>query len=108
MFYGCQSLKTIPALKISLVTNSLYNISFLYTPNLYSVSLSGITVGMFCGYSNTGYQCNLSKNKIIDLFTNLVTIPNGTKMIYVSGNPGYTLLTASDRLIATGKGWNIG
>jgi len=42
---------------------------------------------------------------LIEVFNNLATTTGQT--ITISGNWGASLLTASDRLIATNKGWTI-
>jgi hypothetical protein len=49
---------------------------------------------------------SLSRNAIVDIFNGLGTAA-GVQTVTVSATPGFTSLTAADRLIATNKGWTI-
>ena len=48
----------------------------------------------------------LSRAAIVAIFNGLASGVT-SKIITVSGNPGFAALTAADRLIATAKGWTI-
>ena len=97
MFYNCCSLQSVPLFVTSAVTSMA---SMFYScSSLQSVDISPISVSL----SLSG--CLLSKNAIINIFNNLATVAGQT--ITVSSNWGYTLLTTTDREIATNKGWTI-
>ena len=121
MFNGCYNLKTIPLLDTSKVTN--FTGAFSNCPSLDempALSLSsttisslfsngGITKAPFVNIRNSFSFANqmLSRTAIVDIFNGLASGVTGSKIITVSGNPGYSSLTAAERLIATGKGWTI-
>jgi hypothetical protein len=48
----------------------------------------------------------LSRTAIVDIFNGLASGVT-SKIITVSGNPGYTSLSVDERAIATNKGWTI-
>lgn len=97
IFYQCWSLQTIPNLNTSA--------SVGFSSTLASTSLArGAFQGSRVAISYTGLF--YSKNAIVEVFNGLGTA-SGVQTITVSGNPGYTGLTASERLIATNKGWTI-
>ena len=97
MFYNCYSLQSVPLFNTAAVTTmaSMFYNCF----SLQSVAISPVEVSL----SLSG--CLLSKNSIIDIFNSLATVAGQT--ITVSSNWGYTLLTTTDREIATNKGWTI-
>lgn len=124
MFDSCFSLQTIPLLNTALVTNmqsmfqscsSLQTIPALQAhPSLTTVDYTSFVNGCItlsaCGIigirNNISFaNCRLSTSALVDIFNNLETVT--AKTITISGNFGASALTASDRLIATNKGWTI-
>ena len=122
MFNGCNSLMYLPALNTSSVTTlnqtfqNCWNLRELpafslpvctvfssWLTNITTLSKSNI-INATRGHSYGGNS--LSKTNIVTIFTNLGTA-SGTQTITVSSNPGFLGLTASERLIATNKGWTI-
>ena len=97
MFQGCNKLEEVPELNLSaatitgLISTTTALGSFLATGYRYAISFN----------SN-----NLSYSSIVTIFNNLGTAV-GAQNINVALNPGSTSLTASDRLIATNKGWTV-
>jgi len=122
MFLGCGTLKTIPLLNMQSGTNftgtfgSCSSLDELPALNLTSGTTftnifsgaNGIAKAPFVNIRNSFSFVNqmLSRTAIVDIFNGLASGVSA-KTITVSGNPGYASLTASDRLIATGKGWTI-
>ena len=99
MFLGCYSLNFIPNFNTALVTN------FTAFANVCN-SLDRCTT-IF--RNSVGLQsCQLSKDALVEVFTNLVNRTATTSAtIDITGNWGATALTSADRLIATGKNWSI-
>jgi hypothetical protein len=96
MFQGCNRLEEIPTFNLSAATSGLISTttalgSFLPTGYRYAMSF---------------YGNNLSYSALLTILNNLGTAV-GAQNINVAFNPGSTSLTASDRLIATNKGWTI-
>ena len=122
MFNGAQSIMYVPALNTTNVTtvtqmfNNCYNLRELPAFSLpvctvfttwlgANTTLSkSLVYGATRGHSYSGMSLNQAN--IVTIFTNLGTA-SGTQTITISSNPGYTGLTASERLIATNKGWTI-
>lgn len=98
MFSACAVLFEIPNLNISSATNVAT--MFGTCPYLQKAKLTGTPISI--SYLN----CNLSRAAIVDIFNGLPTVTNSS-VITITGNPGTSLLQASDNLIATGKGWSI-
>ena len=97
MFDGCYSLQSIPQLD----TSSGENFSGMFN---YCFSLS--TAALLGTSTNISYQnCRLSRQALVDIFNNLATVTG--KTITITGNWGAADLSASDRDIATNKGWTI-
>ncbi len=124
MFSYCSSLQTIPLINTASGTSFLY--MFSYCSNLSAIpdlqahiSLTAIDYFSwllncpklsYCGIigvrNTISYvNCLLDKDNLVIIFNNLETVT--AKTITITGNPGASLLTAGDRLIATNKGWTI-
>ena len=124
MFQSCSSLQTIPLINTASGTSFLY--MFSYCSNLSAIpdlqahiSLTAIDYFSwllncpklsYCGIigvrNTISYvNCLLDKDNLVIIFNNLETVT--AKTITITGNPGASLLTAGDRLIATNKGWTI-
>lgn len=101
MFYNCKSLRSIPAYDLS---------SIVAYPNSYRMAYyaNGLKESLITTHkSQVSYaNCGLSRSAIVDIFNNLQTNADG-RTIYVNANPESNLLTASDLLIATNKGWTV-
>lgn len=123
IFESCSSLKKIPLLDTQRVTswlNAFVNCPALDELPAFDLTATVTITGMFT-YTNgiakapfvnirntfTFAGMMLSRTAIVDIFNGLASGVTGSKIITVSGNPGYASLTASDRLIATAKGWTI-
>ncbi len=97
MFNGCYSLQSIPQLDTSSGTN--FTNMFMQCPSLSTAALLGTS-------TNISYQgCRLSRQALVDIFNGLATVTSAT--ITITGNWGAADLSASDRDIATNKGWTI-
>lgn len=101
MFYYCCSLVNIPKFntgKVTDMTNTFYSCyslsSVKFEPSI--IGWSGIDVSF--------KDASLSYSAIVSLFNSLPTIAS-SKTITLTGNPGVTKLTDSDKSIATDKGW---
>lgn len=125
MFGTCTSLATIPLINTAAATNvsSMFtaDLSLTYVPqlNISAVTSSVNLANMFNGctylqrarlvgtpYNISYLNCNLYRDGLVEIFTGLPTISNGSS-ITITGNPGVSSLTADDNLIATSKGWTI-
>ena len=122
IFEGCYNLRTVPLMDTQRVTNFSYSfrqcLSLTKLPalNLNAMTSFGgifnanttITEAPFTNLKLTFSFVNLrlSRAAIVDIFNGLASGVT-SKIITVSGNPGYASLTAADRLIATAKGWTI-
>ena len=123
MFYGCISLQSVPLFNtqnvtiISTMFNDCYSLNFI--PNFNTTLVTN-----FAGFANrcanldrcttifrnsVGLQnCQLSKDALIEIFTNLIDRTSTTSAtIDITGNWGASALTSSDRLIATNKNYVI-
>jgi surface protein len=98
MFAACPSLDELPALNLTA------GITFT---NMFS-GTNGIAKAPFVNIKNTFSFANmmLSRTAIVDIFNGLASGVT-SKIITVSGNPGYTSLSVDERAIATNKGWTI-
>ena len=123
MFQNCYSLQSVPLFNTQNVTNmanmflGCYSLNFI--PNFNTALVTNFTA--FANVCNSldrcttifrnsvGLQsCQLSKDALVEVFTNLVNRTATTSAtIDITGNWGATALTSSDRLIATGKNWSI-
>lgn len=97
MFFNNSALQAVPELNVAKCTN--FASMFSGCPSL--------SVGKMAGTKeNISYSgCKLSRDEIVDIFNGLATVAG--KTVTVSGNWGYGDLSASDRAIATDKGWSI-
>ena len=100
MFLNCYALQTVPAFQahVSLTTVD-YTSWVLNCSNLSEVGIIGVR-------NNISFiNCKLDKANLVIIFNNLETVSG--KTITITGNVGASLLTPTDRLIATSKGWTI-
>lgn len=97
-FGSCSSLREIPTVNLSNITT---NVSMLGgSPMLGKSGIYGLR------FAHSYNSFNLTQAAIVNIFNNLGTA-SGAQNINVALNPGSTGLTASDRLIATNKGWTV-
>ena len=100
MFFACSSLNFIPAFITTALTTD-----FTAFANICN-SLNRITMSF--NRTVALQNCQLSKDALVEIFTNLVDRTATTSAtIDITGNWGASALTASDRLIATNKNWVI-
>ena len=100
MFISCYSLNFIPAFTTTAVTTDLTG--FANACN----SLNRITMSF--NRTVALQNCQLSKDALVEIFTNLVNRTATTSAtIDITGNWGASALTSADRLIATNKNWVI-
>jgi hypothetical protein len=100
IFYNCYSLNSIPAFTTTAVTTNFT--AFANACN----SLNRITMSF--NRTVALQNCQLSKDALVEIFTNLVNRTATTSAnIDITGNWGSSALTAADRLIATNKNWTI-
>jgi hypothetical protein len=95
-FAGGVSLRTLPALNLNSGTTFTNMVSNVMTKAPFTNVRASLVL------SNK----NLGRTAIIEVFNGLASGVSA-KTITVSANPGYASLTATDRLIATTKGWTI-
>jgi hypothetical protein len=94
---SCQSLKEIPSMNVNLCTNFSGGFDPMVSLERCQLYNIGTTIS-FAGSS-------LSQTALVEIFNNLKTVTGQT--INITNNWGAALLTASERLIATNKGWTI-
>ena len=100
MFQSCQSLNFIPAFTATAVTTD-------YT-TFANGSSSLNRIAMSFNRPVALQNCQLSKDALVEIFTNLVDRTATTSAnIDITGNWGSSALTSADRLIATNKNWTI-
>ena len=122
MFNSCSSLQTVPLFNTSSVTNM--NNMFLSCFSLQSIpNLTTLTTTVFgswitndsldrieLSFTNSVNlnNCQLSKDAIVEIFTNLRNRTSTTSAsINITGNWGASALTTAERAIATAKNWTI-
>lgn len=100
MFVNCNSLNFIPAFITTAVTSDFTNFaSGCNSLNRILMSFNQTVVLQ---------NCQLSKDALVEVFTNLVDRTATTSAtIDITGNWGASALTSADRLIATNKNWVI-
>ena len=103
MFYNCYSLTAIPQLNTSSVTNM--DRMFYDCYSLTEVLLDNTVTG-WAGYAISLSSCSLGHAAIVKFFDSLPTITS-TKAITLTGNPGVSELTGTEKAVATGKGWTL-
>ena len=100
MFIGCNSLNFIPAFVTTAVTSDFTT----FANGCNSLNRILMSFNRTVALQN----CQLSKNALVEIFTNLTNRTATTSAtIDITGNWGASALTASDRLIATNKNWVI-
>ena len=103
MFTYCYSLTAIPQLDTSAVTNM--NRMFNGCNSLTSIAFDNTVTG-WAGYAVSLKDCSLSHAAIVAFFNSLPTITSA-QAITLTGNPGVSELTDTEKAIATGKGWTL-
>ena len=99
MLLGCSSLNFIPSFNTTLVTNFTN-----FASGCFSLDRCATIFRNSVGLQN----CQLSKDALIEIFTNLINRTSTTSAtIDITGNWGATALTSADRLIATNKNYKI-
>jgi surface protein len=105
MFATCSTLNSIPALSTVAITTILgtdFGTSFTSTCN----SLNRCQ--MIFARQVTLSNCQLSRDALVEIFTNLVDRSSTTAAnINITGNWGATALSIADRNIALNKNWTI-
>ena len=100
MFQNCQSLNFIPAFITTAVTTDFT----LFANDCNSLN----RILMSFNRTVTLQNCQLSKDALVEIFTNLTNRTSTTSAtIDITGNWGASALTSADRLIATNKNWVI-
>jgi hypothetical protein len=99
MFYNCFALTSIPLLNAGVGVN--FNSTFLGCNSLASAALSGTRYTIT--YSTAP---KLARQELVSIFNNLGTAVGAQSAIYTNCY-GAASLTASDKLIATNKGWTL-
>ena len=93
------SLTIIPAIELLPTIALSFGAAFTNCTSL--IQCSFYTINSTTAFTN----CKLGKDALVEIFNNLGIAT--AKTITITGNPGASLLTAADRLIATNKGWTI-
>jgi len=128
MFSGCSSLQSVPLLDTSKATNmnGLFNSCFSLN-SIPALSTASITPSAGTDFANFGFfanslnrcqvvfarqvsfsNCQLSRDAIVEIFTNLVDRTSTTSAeINITNNWGASALSTADREIATNKNWTI-
>ena len=124
MFYNCYSLQSVPLFNTQNVTNMSYMFQNCYSLNSIPAFTTTAVTTDFTTFANNCnslnritmsfnrtvalQNCQLSKDALVEIFTNLVNRTATTSAnIDITGNWGASALTAADRLIATNKNWTI-
>ena len=90
------SLRTLPTLNL----NSGTTLTTMVGPVIARAPFTNVRTSLSLANKNLG------RLSIVEVFNGLASGVTA-KTITVSANPGYAVLTAADRLIATAKGWTI-
>jgi surface protein len=105
MFQGCSSLNSIPALSTQSITTTSgtdFGVNFATGSN--SLNRCQMVFARTVSFAN----CQLSREALIEIFTNLVDRSATTSAnINITGNWGATALSTEDRDIALNKNWTI-
>ena len=124
MFQSCNSLQSVPLFNTSKVTNMAYMFQNCVSLNFIPAFVTTAVTSDFTTFTNGStsinritmsfnrtvalQNCQLSKDALVEIFTNLVNRTATTSAtIDITGNWGASALTAADRLIATNKNWLI-
>jgi surface protein len=95
-FIANHSLRTLPPLNL----NSGTTLTTMVSPVMARAPFTNVRASLNLANKNLG------RNMIIEVFNGLASGVT-SRTITVSANPGFSALTAADRLIATAKGWTI-
>jgi surface protein len=95
-FTGGHSLRNLPPLNL----NSGTTLTTMVSPVMASAPFTNVRASLNLANKNLG------RLSIIEVFNGLASGVT-SRTITVSANPGFSALTAGDRLIATAKGWTI-
>ena len=124
MFYSCSSLQSVPlfnTINVTNMTGMLFNcFSLQFVPTFITTAITTDFTNFANGCNSLNritmsfnrtvslVNCQLSKDALVEIFTNLVNRTATTSAtIDITGNWGSSALTAADRLIATNKNWVI-
>lgn len=102
MFNAC-SLIAVPQLDTSNVTNMTN--TFNNCPCLGKLTFNPSAAG-WAGCAIDIKQCSLGHQALVDLFNSLPAITSA-KELTITGNPGVSELTDTEKAIATGKNWTL-
>ena len=104
MFNICFSLNSIPALSTQSITTTIGNDFTNFASNTSSLNRCQMVFARSVNFQN----CQLSRDSIVEIFTNLVNRSSTTSAsITIAGNWGVGALTQQDRDIALNKNWTI-
>ena len=124
MFSSCLSIQSVPLFNTSNVTNMSFMFSSCYSLNFIPAFVTTAVTTDFTTFANGSnslnrilmsfnrtvslVNCQLSKDALVEIFTNLVNRTATTSAtIDITGNWGASALTSADRLIATNKNYII-
>jgi hypothetical protein len=100
MIQGCYSLHSLPALP----TNAMVTTGTNFALGANSLNRCQMVFSQSVNFTN----CQLSRDAIVEIFTNLTDRSATTSAnINITANWGASELSAADRLIATSKNWTI-
>lgn len=103
MFNNCYSLTAIPELDIRKVMYMGDMFTNCYA--LSKITLNNSAVG-WSGYAISLKGCSLMHNELVELLNSLPTITS-SKSLTLTGNPGASELTDSEKAIAASKNWSL-
>lgn len=101
MFVGCRSLQTISHLYPSTATNLLYVFSGCFSLQHIDISPTSWIFNNSISFGDVKY---LSKASILGIFNNLPSLSGAIISIHTNTN---NKLTATEKAIATNKGWTV-
>jgi surface protein len=124
MFDVCYSLQSVPLFNTANVTSMTYMFQNCFSLNFIPAFITTAVISDFTDFAiacnslnrilmsfnrTVALQnCQLSKDALVEIFTNLVDRTATTSAtIDITGNWGASALTAADRLIATNKNYVI-
>ena len=124
MFSSCVSLQSVPLFNTINVTNMTYMFQSCFSLNFIPAFITTAVTTDFTAFANacnslnrilmsfnrtvTLQNCQLSKDALVEIFTNLTNRTATTSAtIDITGNWGASALTSADRLIATNKNYII-
>lgn len=127
MFAGCHSLESVPNLDLSKVTSMRYmfnECTSLKTIGQLKIAVTTDMIGFFNGCTSlesvtfdptitnwTGYDldlsaCKLNYQALLNLFNSLPKLTT-RRTLTITGNPGTSSLTSTNKTIATNKNWTL-